>query len=433
MAAHRTRAKASASPSSNGSSLNVVFVHPDLGIGGAERLVVDAAVALQSKGHSVRFLTAHHDPSHCFPETRDGTLEICVVGDWLPRSLGGRLHALFAYLRMIVCAVWLIGWSGWQYDVVFCDQVSACIPVLKWSGKPVIFYCHFPDMLLTQRASWLKRLYRAPIDWLEEWTTGKADCILVNSKFTDGIFEDTFHSLKGARRQVLYPSLHCSTFDRFQPADGRHAQLPTSADYVFLSVNRYERKKQVELAVAAFATLQHLLPCELTLHHGRKNAKIHLVIAGGYDERVPENREYHQDLVDLVEQLGLSGHVTFLRSIDNSEKLQLLHDCTALLYTPSGEHFGIVPLEAMYMRRPVVAVASGGPLETVRHGETGFLCDGTDETLQENFAEAMKKLVETEGLRDKMGTAAREHVVSNFSFNAFTTLLDNIVRKVATG
>ncbi|XP_055334983.1 LOW QUALITY PROTEIN: uncharacterized protein LOC129586029, partial [Paramacrobiotus metropolitanus] len=185
MAALRTRVKASATPSSNGSSLNVVFVHPDLGIGRAERLVVDAAVALQSKGHSVRFLTAHHDPSHCFPETRDGTLEICVVGEWLPRSLGGRLHALFAYLRMIVCAVWIIGWSGWQYDVVFCDQVSACIPVLKWSGKPVIFYCHFPDMLLTQRASWLKRLYRAPIDWLEEWTTGKADCILVNSKFTD--------------------------------------------------------------------------------------------------------------------------------------------------------------------------------------------------------------------------------------------------------
>ncbi len=31
----------------------VVFLHPDLGIGGAERLVVDAALALQSKGHQV--------------------------------------------------------------------------------------------------------------------------------------------------------------------------------------------------------------------------------------------------------------------------------------------------------------------------------------------------------------------------------------------
>lgn len=42
--------------------LRVCFVHPDLGIGGAERLVVDAAVALQSKGHNVSMVTSHHDP-----------------------------------------------------------------------------------------------------------------------------------------------------------------------------------------------------------------------------------------------------------------------------------------------------------------------------------------------------------------------------------
>ena len=51
---------------------NVVFVHPDLGIGGAERLVIDAAVGLQSLGHKVTILTSHCDPEHCFDEARDG-------------------------------------------------------------------------------------------------------------------------------------------------------------------------------------------------------------------------------------------------------------------------------------------------------------------------------------------------------------------------
>lgn len=50
------------------------FVHPDLGIGGAERLVVDAAVGLQDQGkHLVTMFTSHHDRTHCFEETRDGT------------------------------------------------------------------------------------------------------------------------------------------------------------------------------------------------------------------------------------------------------------------------------------------------------------------------------------------------------------------------
>lgn len=41
--------------------------------GGAERLVVDAAIGLQDLGHSVDIYTSHHDPGHCFEETRDGS------------------------------------------------------------------------------------------------------------------------------------------------------------------------------------------------------------------------------------------------------------------------------------------------------------------------------------------------------------------------
>jgi alpha-1,3/alpha-1,6-mannosyltransferase len=51
-----------------------------------------------------------------------------------------------------------------------------------------VFYCHFPDQLLTQRQSVLKALYRKPIDWFEEKTTGMADTVLVNSNFTGEIF-----------------------------------------------------------------------------------------------------------------------------------------------------------------------------------------------------------------------------------------------------
>ena len=85
---------------------------------------------------------------------------------------------------MIYAAIYLVFFSNLKFDIIFCDQISACIPVLKFSKKKVLFYCHFPDMLLTQRKSALKKLYRVPIDWLEERTTGMADRVLVNSKFT---------------------------------------------------------------------------------------------------------------------------------------------------------------------------------------------------------------------------------------------------------
>ncbi len=53
---------------------SIVFFHPDLGIGGAERLIIDAAVGLQRRGHNVTIFTSHCDKRHCFDEARDGML-----------------------------------------------------------------------------------------------------------------------------------------------------------------------------------------------------------------------------------------------------------------------------------------------------------------------------------------------------------------------
>lgn len=80
----------SSNRNNNNKKLRIAFVHPDLGIGGAERLVVDAAIGLQNAGHEVVMFTSHHDPTHCFEETRNGTLDVRVRGDFLPNLSTGR-------------------------------------------------------------------------------------------------------------------------------------------------------------------------------------------------------------------------------------------------------------------------------------------------------------------------------------------------------
>jgi len=49
-----------------------LVIHTILYIGGAERLIVDAAVELASHGHNVHIFTAHHDKDRCFEETLAG-------------------------------------------------------------------------------------------------------------------------------------------------------------------------------------------------------------------------------------------------------------------------------------------------------------------------------------------------------------------------
>ena len=110
-----------------------------------------AGLALQSHGHSVHFFTSHHDPSHAFKETTDGTLPVTVHGDWMPRHVCGYLHAVWAYLRMIYLALAFWAMAARKYDVIFCDQISVCLPFLRLCGLPVVFYCHFPDQVRRSR------------------------------------------------------------------------------------------------------------------------------------------------------------------------------------------------------------------------------------------------------------------------------------------
>ncbi|KAK8647813.1 hypothetical protein V6N13_121540 [Hibiscus sabdariffa] len=329
---------------SSNPKLNIAIIHPDLGIGGAERLIVDAAVELSSHGHNVHIFTAHHDKNQCFEETSSVT----VYGDFLPRHIFYRLHAVCAYLRCIFVALCvLFMWPS--FDVILADQVSVVVPLLKLKrSSKVVFYCHFPDLLLAQHTTFLRRVYRKPIDFLEELTTGMADMILVNSKFTASTFAKTFKRLhaRGIIPAVLHPAVNVDQFDE-----------PHSYKLNFLSVNRFERKKNIELAVSAFAMLHTL---EGNVHQTSNLVDADLTIAGGYDRRLRENVEYLEELKSLTESKGVAGRVNFVASCSTAERNSLLSQCLCVLYTPTDEHFGIVPLEAMAANKPVIACNSGG-------------------------------------------------------------------------
>ncbi|CAK1545645.1 unnamed protein product [Leptosia nina] len=401
--------------------VKVVFLHPDLGIGGAERLVIDAALAFRSKGHEVSFFTNHHDPSHCFPETRNGTFPVTVLGDWIPRSILGRFKAACAYLRMIYAAVYL-AWYVIPVEeptLIFCDLISLCIPILKFAKGPfrVVFYCHHPDKLLTTQGGFLKQVYRAPLNWLEEVTTAQADKVLVNSKYTARVYKDAFQKIKDVP-DICYPSINTEFFKHASPKNLKEI-VPVGTDkFIFLSINRYERKKDLQLALRAVEQLRYLL------NEDDWN-RVHLIMAGGFDPINLENMEHYMELSDLAVDLDIEDRVTFMKSPTDIEKVTLLYHCNALIYTPSNEHFGIVPLEAMYYSKPVIAVNSGGPTETVVNDVTGFLCPSS--SLE--FAQAMTKLITNPELGVKLGEAGCKRFETKFSFEAFTEQLDGILNR----
>lgn len=150
-------------------------------------------------------------------------------------------------------------------------------------------------------------------------------------------------------------------------------------------------------------------------------------MAGGYDARLPENVQHLAELTRLAQELGLADRVLFLPSFADRERTALLEACIGVLYTPEHEHFGIVPLEAMAAGRPVIACASGGPLESIVDRKTGLLCEPTAAA----FAAAMSTLLAA-GVSTRMGVNAVEHVRSSFSRDLFGARLETVLRETMT-
>jgi len=96
----------------------------------------------------------------------------------------------------------------------------------------------------------------------------------------------------------------------------------------------------------------------------------------------------------------------------------------------SGEEeaFGMVFAEAQAMQKPVVAFGSGGVVEAVEHGQTGFLAPERD---WRKMAEYLALLLRDVDLQRRFGSAGRQRVLRLFDLEKQTRVLETIYSEIA--
>ena len=161
----------------------------------------------------------------------------------------------------------------------------------------------------------------------------RVDYFVANSKNTAARIKKFY------RREatVIYPPVEIKKFPSSK------LQVPSSNYFLFVS--RLDYFKRPDLAVEACNRL-----------------KVPLKVVG----KGPEEERIRKMAGPTVEILG---------EVSDEELARLYQGCRALIYPAQEEDFGIVPLEAMAVGRPVIALRSGGVLESVIEGKTGVFFD----------------------------------------------------------
>jgi len=238
-------------------------------------------------------------------------------------------------------------------------------------------------------------------DWqsrVVKWALGQADAVVGVSRFTaDSIIR------AGYPRQRIYAVHNGLDVRDWDPTlDGRSVRrelgIPVDAPLLGIFARLFTWKGHSAL-LDALAVVRSAVP------------DVRLIIVGEDDSRAhPGGGSYRSELEARVRGLGLRDNVIFTGFRTDIPRLMAALDVFTL---PSWEEpFGMVFIEAMAMKKPVVAWASGGALEVVVHNETGLL---TEPRSTPALADAILTLLRDPDLRRRFGEAGRLRVMETFS------------------
>ena len=180
------------------------------------------------------------------------------------------------------------------------------------------------------------------------------------------------------QRYAMWPELKSTVL--YPPAPQRPYRCDEYGDYIFM-VSRLTPLKRIDLLLDALATAE--------------GAGIRAVIGGDGEEQ--------SRLQSKIAKLGLTRRVMLPGALSEAPLVDHLARCRAVCFPPLQEDYGFVTAEAFASGKAVVTCHdSGGPVELVRDGVNGFICDPTPQAL----AGALRKLMDDRSLAERMGAEA---------------------------
>lgn len=163
-----------------------------------------------------------------------------------------------------------------------------------------------------------------------------------------------------------------------------------------------------------------------------KNPFLLLEVAQKVTEEIPEARfflvgdgPYFEDLQKETIRRGLQDSVKFTGY--RKDPLDIVEALDVIVLTSFSEGLPVTLLEAMALRKPVVATRVGGVPEVVKEGITGFLVPSGD---SEGFSRALISLLKNPELMKEMGERGRKWVEENFSLPIMAEKTDKVYSEV---
>jgi glycosyltransferase involved in cell wall biosynthesis len=363
---------------------------------------------LVQRGHRVTVMAPSFRglPSHSIDQVpvlrfryAPSRVESLTHDEGAPSKLRNPLYNLLAVPYILSGAAHLGRWAArrkfdvlhvhWPFPHALLPALAVTLPRI-----PRVATCHGAELAMARRNPIVGSVLRRSL--LD------ADVVSCNSSHTRGQIE---HLCGRAATVVPYgttvPSGASGT-----PRRGAHDGTPT-----LLFCGRLIQRKGVDVLLRA-------LPRVLA------RRKVKLLVTGEGDCRTAWE--------GLAARLGLRDVVEFLGFVMTERLGELYATCDVYVHpaiiddNDDTEGLGVVLVEALANRCPVVASAVGGIVDVIKHEETGLL---VPEKNEQRLADAILRLLDDPPLARRLGDTGREFAVQHFDWERITDETERLYRQ----
>ena len=260
----------------------------------------------------------------------------------------------------------------------------------KLYDKPLVVTIHSLEPLRPWKEEQLGNGYKLS-SWMEKTGIEAADRVIAVSQ---GSKEDIlkYYNIPEEKAEVIYNGID---LNQYQKTDRNIARKKYGIEGKYiLFVGRISRQKGITHLIDAVKYLP-------------KDIKVVLCASS------PDTQEV---LEEVEQKVKLYDNIIWINKMVEKEEIIELYSNAEVFVCPSiYEPFGIINLEAMACKTPVVASATGGIKEVVVHEETGFLVEPGN---SEELAKYINILLNNKDLAIKFGENGRKRVEEMFSWES---------------
>ncbi len=260
----------------------------------------------------------------------------------------------------------------------------------KLYGLPLVVTVHSMEPLRPWKREQLGNGYLVS-SWMEKMGIENADRIVaVSEEMRKDIIR--YFDVDEEKIIKIYNGIDLNQYHQVESREALN-KYNINKDYI-LFVGRLSRQKGIIHLLEAVEYLED---------------DIQIVICAGK----PDTEDLLQEVESLVEQ---NENVIWINKMLAREEVIELYSQARVFVCPSiYEPFGIINLEAMACKTPVVASSVGGIKEVVVDGKTGLLVPPGD---SQELARAISNLLQDEKMQQEFGEAGRKRVEEHFSWDS---------------